>query len=345
MDLEQDTQKIKYQEQNKITIADVAEALGISKTTVSRAISGKGRIGEATRKRVLDYIEANNYRPNVVAKGLAQSKTYNIGWVMPGDSSVTDLPFFQHCMMGVSEVAMMAGYDILFIMVFDNDDSQLERVVRNHKVDGIILGRTLVNDSRVKYLQKSGIPFVVIGSSVDENVVQIDNDHVNACKELTSVLLMKGIKNLALIGGDSNQVVNQTRKKGYELAFQEHGLKVKHDLIYMDSDNDTVVKHVVDDILRKNIECIVCMDECICYSVLNKLRRDRILVPEQIKVASFYNSDFLQNNDPAITSLQYDPKKLGAVACRTLFDYIDGLEVQKKVLLDYEVVLKGSTQV
>ena len=61
-----------------ITISDVAEALGVSKTTVSRAISGKGRIGEATRQRVMEYITEHDYKPNVIAKGLAQSKTYNI---------------------------------------------------------------------------------------------------------------------------------------------------------------------------------------------------------------------------------------------------------------------------
>ena len=61
-----------------ITIADVAEALDISRTTVSRAISGKGRISQETRRRVLEYIERNDFKPNVIAKGLAQSKTYNI---------------------------------------------------------------------------------------------------------------------------------------------------------------------------------------------------------------------------------------------------------------------------
>ena len=75
----------KYSEKNNITIGDVADALGISKTTVSRAISGKGRIGEATRQRVLDYIRENNYKPNPMAKGLADQKTYNICWVVPGD--------------------------------------------------------------------------------------------------------------------------------------------------------------------------------------------------------------------------------------------------------------------
>ena len=90
-----------------ITISDVAEALGVSKTTVSRAISGKGRIGEATRQRILEYIEEHDYKPNVIAKGLAQSRTYNICVVMPGNYSLVDLPFFQEIIMGIQEVAGM----------------------------------------------------------------------------------------------------------------------------------------------------------------------------------------------------------------------------------------------
>ena len=90
---------------DKITIADVAEALQVSKTTVSRAISGKGRIGDATRKRVLAYIEANDYKPNVIAKGLAQKKTYNIALVLPGDCNLVDMPFFQNSMQGICEEA------------------------------------------------------------------------------------------------------------------------------------------------------------------------------------------------------------------------------------------------
>ena len=88
-----------------ITITDVAEALGVSKTTVSRAISGKGRIGEETKQKVLAYIEENNYTPNVIAKSLAQSKTYNIGVVLPGNYALMDLPFFQEALLGIQEIA------------------------------------------------------------------------------------------------------------------------------------------------------------------------------------------------------------------------------------------------
>jgi DNA-binding LacI/PurR family transcriptional regulator len=330
--------------QSKITISDVAEALEVSKTTVSRAISGKGRISEDTRRRVMAYIKETHYRPNVVAKGLANSKTYNIGWVVPGDSRLADFPFFQRCMMGVSEVAASEDYDILLSQVFDHDMSQLKHVVKNRKVDGIVLGRTLVEDERIAFLMESGIPFVVIGSSTDERVIQIDNDHINACKELTSILLMKGIKRLALIGGEKNHVVNQMRQQGFAMGLKEQGVPVREELIYMDCESEEMINHAVEDSLNRHADCIVCMDDRICHHVLNKLHQDGVAIPDEVKIASFYNSVILESSQPPVTALCYDPKELGAVACRTLFDYIAGKEVAKRTLLGYEVVLKGSTQ-
>lgn len=331
-------------EQGKVTIGDIAEALGISKTTVSRAISGKGRIGESTRRKVLDYIETTNYKPNPMAKGLAQSKTYNICWVMPGDSTVTDLPFFQRCMVGIGEIAAAEDYDVLLSMVYDRDISQLERVVANNKVDGVILGRTLMEDSRIECLKNSKLPYVVIGSAIDKGVIQVDNDHISACKELTSILIMKGMRKFSLIGGDANHVVNITRKKGFEQALKSQGIKIENDWIYMNCESNAEVERAVDDSLRNGVECIVCMDDRICYSALGKLHRDSIEVPADIRLASFYNSAILENNQPAITSLQYDPKELGAVACKTLLSRIKGEDVKEKILLGYEVLLKGSTQ-
>lgn len=330
--------------QNRITIGDVAEALGISKTTVSRAISGKGRIGEQTRQRVLRYIEENNYRPNPMAKGLAQSKTYNIGWVIPGDSTITDLPFFQRCMIGVSEAAAKQNYDILISMVYDHDLEHLRRMVENHKVDGIILGRTLIDDERVRFLKEQDIPFVVIGSTYETGVVQIDNDHIKACEELTSILILKGIHRLALIGGDESHVVNQTRKKGFEQSVAAQRLRDEDVYIYMNGETKADVEHYVEEALRNQVECIISMDDRIGFEVLSILKREGVSVPDQIKLASFYSSDLLESNQPAITALQYDPKELGVVACRTLFDILDGKTVEDKVLLSYEVALRGSTQ-
>lgn len=333
------------QEENKtLTIADIADALGVSKTTVSRAISGKGRIGSETRERVLKYIDAHNYTPNVIAKSLAQNKTYNLAVVMPGDYELIDLPFFQNCIMGIQEIASSFDYDMMLTVCNNADVTKLERIVRNRKVDGVILLRSFMDDVQVEYLQEKNVPFVVTGSSNYKGVVQVDNDHRAACRELTSILLMKRMKKIALIGGNEEHVVTQSRLMGFKDAFADSGTAVDESLIYMNLDNPVLLDGKLDDIIKREVDCIVCMDDAICMEVLYKLRREGISVPDQIRVASFYNSSMLETHDPSITSLDFDAKELGMLVCRTLLDMIEGQKVQKKTLLGYEVRLRESTK-
>ena len=228
------------EEKKNITIADVAEALGVSKTTVSRAISGKGRIGQETRDRVLKYIEEHDYKPNVIAKGLAQSKTYNLCVVMPGEYDVVDLTFFQECLFGIQEIAGIMEYDILLSICKNNDISSLERIISNRKVDGVILMRTFVEDRQIEYLQEKKVPFVTIGSSNYTGVIQIDHNHKSACKELTSIILMKGMKRIALIGGDENHVVTQSRLRGFREAYEKMGEVIDPTMLFLNLDNHVV---------------------------------------------------------------------------------------------------------
>lgn len=299
------------EEKKNITIADVAEALGVSKTTVSRAISGKGRIGQETRDRVLKYIEEHDYKPNVIAKGLAQSKTYNLCVVMPGDYDVVDLTFFQECLFGIQEIAGIMEYDILLSICKNNDISSLERIISNRKVDGVI---------------------------------QIDHNHKSACKELTSIILMKGMKRIALIGGDENHVVTQSRLRGFREAYEKMGEVIDPTMLFLNLDNHVVIDKIVEEVLERKAECILCMDDAVCSRVLKKLREKNVKVPKDIRVASFYNSSVLENNVPSITSLSFDAKELGMVACKTVLDVIEGAEVETRTLLPYEVVLKESTK-
>ena len=332
------------EEKKDITIADVAEALGVSKTTVSRAISGKGRIGKETRKRVLEYIEEHDYKPNAIAKGLAQSKTYNICVVMPRDYEVVDWNFFQRCLFGIQEMAETVGYDILLTMCQMNDISSLERIVANHKVDGVILMRTFLEDAQIEFLQQKNIPFVTTGSTNYEGVIQIDHNHRSACRELTSIILMKGMKRIALIGGDENHVVTQSRLRGFREAYEKMGEVIDPTMLFLNLDNHVVIDKIVEEVLERKAECILCMDDAVCSRVLKKLREKHVKVPKDIRVASFYNSSVLENNVPSITSLSFDAKELGMVACKTVLDVIEGAEVETRTLLPYEVVLKESTK-
>ena len=302
---------------NVITISDVAEALGVSKTTVSRAISGKGRIGEATRQKVLAYIEEHDYKPNVIARGLAQSKTFNLCVVMPEDYALVDLPFFQEVITGI---------------------------VRNRKVDGIVLLRTFLKDPQIELLLEKKIPFVTTGSTAYRKVKQVDNDQQSACRELTSILLMRQMKHIALLGGSESFVVNQNRYKGYQQAYQEAGREVEETLVYRNLESRAFMDRAVEEVLEKGADCIVCMDDAICIQVLRKLRQEHIKVPQDIRVASFYNSSVLENNIPSITSLSFNARELGMEACKNLLAQIEGETVPDRTLLSYEVVLKESTK-
>lgn len=321
------------------TIDDVAKALGLSKSTVSRSISGKGRISADTRQKVLDYIEENNYKPNPLAKGLSESKTYNVGWVIPGDDHLTSLYFYQRCLQGVINAAANADYDVLITTIGKSDISGLKRITENHKVDGVILGRTLRKDEAIKYLKEQGIAFVVVGSTEEKGVIQVDNDHVAACKELSSILKMKGVKRAAYICGDTGQVVTNSRLQGFK-----EGMAGAKTQLYLDCNNNEKVSRAVEDAVSYGTDCIVCEDDRICQMVMEKLKELELTVPTDLKLASFYDSKLLGNYKPQITALKYDPTDLGKRACETLLSLINGEKVENRQLLSYEVMLKGSTQ-
>ena len=115
-------------------------------------------------------------------------------------------------------------------------------------------------------------------------------------------------------------------------------------MLFLNLDNHVVIDKIVEEVLERKAECILCMDDAVCSRVLKKLREKHVKVPKDIRVASFYNSSVLENNVPSITSLSFDAKELGMVACKTVLDVIEGAEVETRTLLPYEVVLKESTK-
>ncbi len=337
--------KIMYNgSETNYTIDEIARELGVSKTTVSRAISGKGRIGADTRNRILGFVEKNNYRPNPMAKGLANQKTYNICWAMPGDSDIADLLFFKRCLLGVVDTAAGNDYDILISMIYEDNSSSLERIINNRKADGVILGGTLKEDKNIKLLKNAGIPFVVIGAGDVDDVVRIDIDHVRACRELTGKLLQGGTGRIALIGGNMSYTVNLKRYEGLLSALKDMNIVPDPGLVYLDIVKDEDIEPAVEGALSHNAECIICMDDSICSTVVSVLRSLDRTIPEDIKVASFRNSSILDGLRSSISALQYDPGELGKAACSTLLKLVAGEETEEKQMPGYEILLKASTQ-
>ncbi len=133
-----------------LTIDDIARDLGVSKTTVSRAISGKGRISAATRNKIMDYAAQNNYRPSAAAKGLAECRTRNLMLVIPENAP-------QKLLRGVWEEATRQEYNILLCYATRDGKAALTRALDNRKVDGVILA---VEDAALlKLLQQRQFPY------------------------------------------------------------------------------------------------------------------------------------------------------------------------------------------
>ncbi len=326
------------------TIHDVAKELGVSASTVSRAISGKGRIGKETRERVLKYIAENGYYPNALAQSLAQARTNNIAVILPKADSLVEIPFFHTCMYAVEEVAQANDYDILVVVTHGRDVRPLERLILNHKVDGMILTSTYVNDCFVPLLKEKCIPFVTIGAVEDDGVVQIDSDNTGACMELTSVLLSKQIGRIAYLGGNMGQMVNQCRYKGFLEAYRMAGREPEKDIIYLDLDSRVLIEKAVDRLLERKADCMLCQDDFICNEVVHALAEQGVRIPGDVKVASCHYSRILDNYPVMITSLKFDIEELAGTACRILFDLIEGKNVPGKTVLDYEIILKESTK-
>lgn len=333
-------------EKDKVyTINDIARELGVSKTTVSRAISGKGRISRETQEKVFAFIEQHDYRPNGPARALAQSKTYNLGLVFPADYSVVDFPFFKECMNGIYETASRYEYDVVIAIADDQDFSGSRHLVENRKVDGMILSRSTVGNSAMQhYLKEKQMPFVVVGPAEEAGAASVDNQNREGCCELTGILLLKGIRRLALLGGNRRHLVTESRLQGFKDAYRVQKIPEEESMIFFDIENYTATAAAVEQILAWGADGILCMDDFIASMLIGCLQERNIRIPEDMKLASFYDNPQFEFLSPTVTSLHYNTRGLGENACLTLLRLLGEDVTEEEAILNYQVILRESTK-
>ena len=325
------------------TIDDIAKELGISKTTVSRAISGKGRISEATKNRVMNYIKQINYTPSAAARSLATNKTYNIGLVIPQDSSLDEIPFFQDVMIGACEKALIYDYDTLIILADNNNIKALERSVLNRKVDGLIVTQCIKDSHVIRYLKQMQIPYVVLGNPMDDKVLSVDNDNKYASRCMMETLIGLHMKKFSLVGGNVDLYVNQSRLEGYEEGLRGNGLEINENLIFLNQKRSDQLVNAIDSSIENEVDCIVCMDDVLCNNTFIYLQNKGINVPNDVRLVSFYDSRLLSGHKPSITSLHFDSKNLGAQGVDLLMHRINGEIAQSHVVTSFTIQMRDST--
>lgn len=211
-----------------MNLREFSEKLGLSQTTVSRALNDYPEVNEETRKRVKDAARAQGYRPNQRAKSLATGRSMQIGHVIPVS--------IQHEMMnvvfadfiaGAGDVYGRHGYDMLMSIVSNEDEvNAYEELARKGAVDGFIVHGPTDDDPRIALLQKLGVPFLVHGRSTDVSLPYnyLDVNNTRAFARATEFLLDLGHTRIALVNGLERMDFAQRRRQGYLAAVQARGL-------------------------------------------------------------------------------------------------------------------------
>lgn len=328
-----------------VDIAQSTKTADATKTTVYRSMTGSGRISPATRQRVLDYVKKHNCTLGVPACGADNRCSYNISLVISKQFSDFEMPFMRKIMRSVYYVAGEYDYDVLLTLVDENETRPVERLLDNRKIDGLILTRTLERDPLIPLLKARKLPFVAIGQPEDDEILSVDHDQVGGCREMTSLLLMKGMKHIALLGGSMLYTVNQSRLEGFRQAYDKMGQVIDEGLLFLELETDDLRMWAVQQAVERGADCILCMDERLAQLSLNVLKQLNLRVPQDIRLASLYDSENLANAMPPITAVQFNADILGLKATQQLLCALQGEKVETRIELGYQVSLRESTQI
>lgn len=213
-----------------VNLKKLSEHLGLSQTTVSRALNGFPEVSEKTRKRVQDLAAELNYRPSPSAASLATGKTKTIGHVIPVGIHRMINPHFSDFLAGASEAYAAAGYELLLRTAGPGEEEEIYRDFSSRRrVDGVIVHGPSIDDPRIKLLRSINMPFVVHGRTGDkaDSYSWLDVNNLSAFEKGANLLINDGHQRIGLINGLESMNFAKRRRAGYEAALVAHNIEVK----------------------------------------------------------------------------------------------------------------------
>lgn len=324
-----------------IVLDDIAKALGVSKTTVSRAINNTGRVSKATRERVLAYVAETGFIPNASASNLSMSRTKNLAYSMPLREIAIMSSYFLECLFGVCRAAAQAGYNVIIV---DDKMDELCHIAGSHKVDGLVLSVFTHGDAAMEKLVGYGIPLVLTGTSNVQGVIQTSYDARPAFRQLTNYLLDTWHVNIGLILTEKAYPANETRAEGFSDAMTARG-NMNPRICWGAYDNKRMIQAMID-LYHEGIYGIICGDDSICTDLLSALDVFRVgddeekrKIAQTVRLASFHSNRFLQLFHSEIPTVIMAPPKLGEFAARMAIHEIEHGNAPRSTLIEYELYL------
>ncbi len=335
-----------------ITIKDIAKALNLSYSTVSRALKGSYQISEPVREKVLAYAREHNYRPNLLAQSLKNKNSRCIGVVLCAIPN----SFLGEVINGIESIASSKGY--LVIITQSNESLEKEKMALDHltmrSIDGLLISvstETLDTEHLKPYYDR-GLPIVFfdrIGEGLPAHTVQSDNE--GGAYELTKHLLHQGYRRIAHITSPTHLPMTRDRLSGYYRAVQEAGVDIDPALLKHCAHGGAIVQEIetaLDELfaLPEPPDAILAASDRMTQASFQYLRALGKRIPEEVALAGFSNFSAPELFSPALTTVVQDAFEMGKQAAGLLIERIEQKNtplVPKKIILPVKLKVRAST--
>ncbi len=335
----------------KVSLADVAKSLGVSKTLVSLVLNDRGDekgINKDTQQRVRDKVKELNYKPNQFARGLRVGKSNTIGLVVADISN----SFYGKMCRSIEDQCTAMGYNLMICSSDENPEkeSELIQMLIDRQVDGLIISTTQNNNNDIKSLKKSNFPFVLI----DRNIPKLETNYVGVenklgAKEAVNHLLRLGNKKVGhLTISPSHLSSLKERTAGYKEALKENGIKVDNSLIReisFDKIKEDVKRELIELLSPpQSISSLFVANNNIAVACLECFKEMNIRIPQDIALVSFDDIDAFKLCYPPVTAVAQPIAEMGVQAVNTLVENIanpDGFTL-KQISLKNKLEIRRS---
>jgi len=334
------------------TIKDIAKALGLSTSTVSRALSGSYKIGADTIKLVTEYAEKVNYRPNPIALSLKAHKSHSIGVVVCEVAN----NYFSQAINGIESVAYNSGYHVIITQTHESaarEQVNMQHLLSRH-VDGLLvsLSAETTDTSFYQELLDKGLPIVFfdrIIPGLNSHRVQIDN--FKASFGATELLINNGFKKIAHITNSNNLLISQQRLDGYLAALKKYDITFNADYLkYCDHGGMLIheLEIAIDELLAlpDKPDALFTTNDRLTTGCLPIMKKKGIRVPEEIGLAGFTNSEFAEWFAPPLTVIRQPAFEMGKLATQILINTIESkrpIEEYTTHLFEAQLISRSSS--
>ena len=313
------------------TIKDVAEKANVSKGTVSNYYSQKRAVSEDTQKRIIRAAEELKYTPNHIARSLVTKQTMTISLNIPFSENLAFSSFHTNLISGVITEAAKQNYRIL-IDTLSQEDLDLPHVSRD-AMDGVILLNPRKVDSRIEYLNKFNIPYVVIGQPSDiymADAVYVDNNNFDIVHHIVTELITKGHERILFLNASPAMTVSKVREEGLYKAFEDKGLSAEHvQIVYKHDMKEDSSEYGFDQInehfttQQQPCTAVIADMDKVALGASNALKNKGFQIPEDVSVVALSDDLVLSKDfDPLLSTVDMRSVDLGSESVKLLFSKI-----------------------